>query len=70
MADVIEINGLEQLLQYRMVWNALLPATPGAVARAPVPALQQAQARLRAAQRPASAAPTARPPTARRPTAR
>ncbi|MEM9659837.1 MAG: cellulose biosynthesis protein, partial [Planctomycetota bacterium] len=28
MADVVEVNELQQLQQYRMVWNSLWPATP------------------------------------------
>jgi CelD/BcsL family acetyltransferase involved in cellulose biosynthesis len=30
MADVIEINDIEELSQYRLAWNSLLPETPGA----------------------------------------
>ncbi len=30
MADVVEINDLEELEQYRLAWNALLPQTPRA----------------------------------------
>ncbi|NOY43323.1 MAG: GNAT family N-acetyltransferase [Planctomycetes bacterium] len=30
MADVVEINDIEQLEQYRLAWNALLPRTPKA----------------------------------------
>ena len=30
MADVVEINDLEELEQYRLAWNALLPETPRA----------------------------------------
>ena len=30
MADVVEINDLEQLEDYRLAWNALLPQTPRA----------------------------------------
>jgi len=30
MSHVIEINDIEDLAQYRMAWNALLPETPGA----------------------------------------
>ncbi len=30
MADVVEINDLEELEQYRLAWNALLPQTPQA----------------------------------------
>ena len=30
MADVVEINNLDQLEQYRLAWNALLPQTPKA----------------------------------------
>lgn len=30
MVDVVEINDLEELQQYRLLWNSLFPATPGA----------------------------------------
>jgi CelD/BcsL family acetyltransferase involved in cellulose biosynthesis len=30
MADVLEINDIEDLAQFRLAWNALLPETPGA----------------------------------------
>jgi CelD/BcsL family acetyltransferase involved in cellulose biosynthesis len=30
MAEVLEINDIEDLSQYRLAWNALLPETPGA----------------------------------------
>jgi CelD/BcsL family acetyltransferase involved in cellulose biosynthesis len=30
MADVLEINDVEDLLQYRLAWDSLLPETPGA----------------------------------------
>ena len=30
MADIVEINDLEELEQYRLAWNVLLPQTPRA----------------------------------------
>lgn len=30
MSEVIEINNIEELAQYRLLWNSLLPQTPGA----------------------------------------